>query len=149
MDNGTDTRIGDVAQTKSAAVYAGSGTVIGFDDAGSPDFIGFIGGGDCRRGTVEGKYGIDGTGQPENKGRLIYKGGVMTYVVIGANHVYTYHLKYLALTTVGNHAQGYGAYATKAIAVDNEGGQLVVHNGKIRIGDNYITPTYGLSGKIP
>jgi maltoporin len=68
---------------------------------------------------------------------------------------------------VGNVAKVYGAYTTKAIAFDNnvetlsggkttkttyklpEGGQLVIDNGKIKIGDNYISPNYDCSGEIP
>ncbi len=124
---------------------AGSGTIINFDHNGAPNFIAFSQGGGCK--IVEGKYGIDRTDQPQNKGRLIYRGQGIPYVVIGAKKAYTYHLEHLEITTVGNDAQGYGAYATKA--VDNEGRELVINQGKIKIGDDYVTPDYGLSGKIP
>jgi hypothetical protein len=142
--------------------YANAGTIVNYDSKGTPDFIGFAN----SNGIIQGKYGIDGTGQAENKGRLIYKqtNKGFPFVVTGQTNIYKYNLKYLELTTVGNKEQGYRAYAIKAIAFDNkvdtlseknitykmpEGGQLVIDHGKIKIGDNNISPNYNSSGQIP
>ncbi len=147
------------------SLSAGAGTIIFYDSEGAPNFIAFA---QPPNGLVQGEYGIDGTG-PKNKGRLIYRqinpNIAMAYTVFTRNDIYIYHLKYLELTTAGNDTEGYNTYATKAIAFDNkvfsaskqlnitckliEGGQLVISNGKIRFGDNYVSPNYTLSGKIP
>jgi hypothetical protein len=151
-----------VISSGAATLSAGAGTIVVFDDKvnGLPAFIGFA---EMPKGTVQGKYGLDDKKKPENKGRIIYKSaGSIPYSVIGRKDIYMYHLKYLELTTVGDDTNGYRAYVTKAIAFDNqeetlsktntfilpEGGQLVVDDGRIKIGDNYITPNYDLSGKI-
>ncbi|MGO9610578.1 MAG: hypothetical protein ACLPT4_13150 [Verrucomicrobiia bacterium] len=156
-----------------ATMSVSAGTIITFDSGGQPQFIRFSQVGP--NGTEEQRdFGVDGTG-PKNKGRLIYKttnlNKPIPYMVIGIGAVYQYHLKYLELTTAGNETNGYNAYATKAIAFDNkveiltnnmqkvefiptlpyklpEGGQLAIDNGRIKIGDRYISPTYELKGEV-
>ncbi|MGO9270975.1 MAG: hypothetical protein ACLQOO_12090 [Terriglobia bacterium] len=158
-----ETRVGGDAYT---TLYAGAGSIIVYDAKrnGVPILIGF-----AANGLVQGEYGVDGTGRPKNKGRVVYRqtdpSEAMPYVVMDEKdiNIYTYHLKYLELTSVGNDAQCCRAYATKAVAFDNkveelgkpnityqlpQGGQLVIVNGKIKIGDNYISPNYDLTGKI-
>ena len=146
-----------------ANMSASAGTIINYDGSGKPNFIGFA---EAPQGTVQGEYGTALTGgEPKNKGRIIYKQAnpneAMPYSVIGEKDIYMYHLKYLEVTTVGK-GQSFGAYATKAVAFDNkvemlsgattyklpEGGQLDIENGKIKFGDNYISPNYDLSGKL-
>lgn len=155
-------------------LVAGAGTIVAFDGRGLPGLISFaVPTKDGTDGIIQGKFGIDGTGRPENSGRVIYKQGLpdraMPYLVTGAHGIYKYHLKYLELTTVGK-GQDYHAYAVKALAFDNvietpskdgkqwpatarfrlsPDGQLAVDNGKIKIGDSLISPNYDLSGKIP
>ncbi|MGO9270974.1 MAG: hypothetical protein ACLQOO_12085 [Terriglobia bacterium] len=154
-----ETRVGGDA-SGIFTLYAGAGSIVVYDGKrnGVPIFIGF-----AVNGRVQGEYGVDGTGRPENKGRVIYRGGMMPYTVTGTDNIYTYHLKYLELTTVGDAAHNYRAYATKAIASDNyaealkggtityklpEGAELIIDNGKIKVGDNYISPNYDLTGEI-
>jgi hypothetical protein len=159
-----ETRVGLLYGTDGGYVgdyYAGAGTIIHYGNSGVPDLIGFAQG---TNWLVQGKYGIDGTG-PENKGRLMFKAHLneaMPYAVMGKTNIYMCHLRYLELTTVGDETNGYRAFATKAIAFDNrlesltqtntfklpEGGQLVVRNGKMKIGDSYISPNYKLSGEV-
>jgi hypothetical protein len=99
-------------------MVASAGTVLVFDNGGKPAAIGFA---QEPKGIIQAEYGIDETG-PKDKGRLIFKPAntneAMPYFVIGEKDIFTYHLKYLELTTSGN---DYSAYATKAIAFDNKG----------------------------
>jgi hypothetical protein len=148
MTNGTDTVIGEIPEG-SGTISAGSGTIIHFSDRGRADFIAYARGGDCGKGSVvDGEYGIDGTGQPENKGRLIIKGKDIPYGVMGGKDgFHTYHLSYLALTTVEEDKHRFGPYATKATSSD--GKQLVIISGKIQIGDILVSPSsYGLTGDV-
>lgn len=167
MDNHTATTIcmvhGSGSRKIAAVMSAGSGSSIDFDGAGEPRFIGFSKDGRCE--VVEGKYGLDSTGKPENRGRLIYKQSsasvAIPYIVTGSSDIYEYHLKYLELTTVKDVATGsYVAYCTKAVAFDNsittltrktsytlpEDGELVISNGRMKIGDVYVVPNYDLTG---
>jgi hypothetical protein len=163
MPDGADTLIGHVGN--HATMSAGSGTIVHFSAMGYPDFISALSKADEKK--VEGLYGINEKGLPENSGRLVFKanpGQAMPYTVFnGTNGTLVYHLTYLAITTAGNDTNGYSAYATRAIAFDNkvetisqtnvgfkmpEGGQLVIDRGRIKIGDNYINPNFDLSGKV-
>jgi hypothetical protein len=168
MDNDTATTISVVHSSGSgkivAEMSAGSGSTIDFDGPGKPRFIGFSKNGRCE--VVEGNYGFDSTGTPENRGRLTYKQSnasvAIPYIVTGSKDIYEYHLKYLELTTVKEVATGYYvAYCTKAVAFDNsittltqkhltyklpEDGELVISNGKLKFGDIYVIPNYDLTG---
>jgi len=163
MTDGTDTVIANVGN--DATMSAASGTIVHFSAMGYPDFISALSKADEKK--VEGLYGTNEKGLPDNSGRLVFKafsGQAMPYTVFkGTNGILVYHLKYLAITTAGNDTNGYSAYATKAIAFDNkvetlsqtnvgfkmpEGGQLVIDKGRIKFGDNYISPNYDLSGKV-
>jgi hypothetical protein len=147
-------------------MYSGPGTIVHFGDNGLPDFLSFE---MKATKTVQGEYGIDATGRPKNRGRLLFRPAnpdiAMPYVVNAAKDIYTYHLKYLELTTVQN-GQVYRPYVTKAIAFDNkvevsgkasttykmpEGRQVVIVNGKIKFGDTVVShsKSYNLSGQIP
>jgi hypothetical protein len=162
-----ETTIGVIQGTSGrpvAKMSASAGTIINYNAKGTPNFIAFA----DPKGTIQGKYGITMTG-PENKGRLLYKqvtaNEAIPYVVVGAKDIYTYHLKYLELTTASADSKIFVAYATKAIAFDNrvdtlskqldltfklpEGGYLVVDRGKLKFGENLINPNYDLTGKIP
>ena len=167
MTDGTDTII---AKDDRSTMSAGSGTIVHFNANGSPDFIAALSKADEKK--VEGFYGINEKGLPENSGRLVFKaapGQAMLYnVENGTNGFLIYHLTYLAITTAGNDTNGFHAYVTKAIAFDDkvetlwltngwqtnvgfkmpEGGQLVIDKGRIKVGDNYISPDYALSGKV-
>jgi hypothetical protein len=147
--------------TPVASMYASAKTIVHYDDTGTPDIISFD-----INGKVQGLYGIDGAGRPANTGRVFFKpiGTAMPYLVTGPKGIYTYHLKYLEITTVRDSDKTYRAYATKAIPFDNKvdaaskqpastfdlppGGQLVIDHGKIKIGENYISPGYSLSGTV-
>jgi hypothetical protein len=148
-----------------ATMSAGAKTIVAFDDYGTPAIISLAITNGQGKEAVQGEYGIDPKGQPQNGGRLIFKPlrGTMPFTVIGPTEIYTYHLKYLELTTVKTDADGYRAYATKAIAFDNiaetasktniaytipDGGQLFITNGMIKFGNNYVIPNYELSGKV-
>jgi len=164
MDNGAETQVSVIRSSSGtvAKMSAGSDTILSFDDKGSPNFIGFSVNGK----TVEGEYGIDATGKPKNRGRLIFRqvtpDVAMPYGVVGPRSINMYHLKYLELTTAGDKAKGFTAYAVKAVVLDNvietlsaplkftlpQDGQLAIINGKIKMGDDLITPNYDLSGTI-
>jgi hypothetical protein len=148
-------------------MYSGPGTIVQFDDNGLPDLMSFE---IKATKTAQGAYGLDATGRPENSGRLIFKqantNAGMPYMVIGAKDIFTYHLKYLELTTVRNIAKECRPYVTKAIAFDNKvdvsgkasitykmpkGGQLAIVKGKIKFGDTIVSHgnDYNLASKIP
>jgi hypothetical protein len=147
-------------------MFAGPGTIVHFDDKGLPAIMTFL---IKANNTVEGEYGIDASGRPNNSGRLIFKQAdpsvPMPFVVNGAKDIYTYHLGYLEVTTAELKLKDYRPYAIKAIAFDNkvevlgkpsvtykmpEGGLLPIVNGKIKFGDDYVSPgpDYNLSGEI-
>lgn len=146
--------------------YAGAGTFLVFDNKGIPSFIAFASKNAQGEGIFQKEYGVDDAGRPLNKGRLIYRGQAMNYAAIGSNMVYFYHLKYLELTTVGDDASGYRAYAVRAFASDNklessnggpssyssyklpEGGELVIDKGQIKFGETCVRPNYDLTGKV-
>jgi hypothetical protein len=146
---------------------ASAGTIIVFDSRinGLPIFIAFS---EAPKWLVQGKYGIDVTGRPENKGRLIYRSdeAPIPYVVTGQKDIYSIYFSYLELTTVENSPHGSTrAFAIKAIASNNivkslsrgtleyrlqlpRDNHLDIVNGEIKIEDNYIVPNYDLTGDI-
>jgi len=148
---------------REISAYAGAMTIIFFNAEGRPKVIGFAHKNELGQEVVQGEYGVDDNGLPRNKGRLIYKGPSMPYVVLAAKGEYTYHFSYLELTTAGDDAHGYGAFAVKVIAADNkvqdpsggvstyqvsEDGQLPISHGKIKIGQTLIRPYYDCSGEV-
>ena len=124
---------------------AGAQTIVVYNTKGKPMMIGFQVTNEKGEKVVQGEYGVDRSGNPENGGRLIYKGAI-SYQVLIASGTNTYHLSYLELTTVKDAKYGYRAYAIKAIS--SEGSQLSIVDGKIKFGDILVYPYYSLGGTI-
>jgi len=135
-----------------AFVSAGSGTIVHFSNGGASDFIGFAQPDEHGQDKVQGLYGVDANGRPQNNGRLIFtqmnSNEPMKFLVRGSKPE-VYNLKRLEITTVCADSKGSRechAFATVAVLFDNT--QLVIESGMIKMGGSLIAPSYLLSGEI-